>query len=194
MNQMREYGFLLVLLITCGHAQESAKIASPSYPPSQGRVDGQVYRNDALGLTYRLPDGFEVQQNGAAALGSSSVMLVIADQHTGRPLKNRIIIAATDARNYQWSTKQFAEHFVASLPDQAHVAITRGAGLERIVGQDFYQIEFRKMESGQALYQAFVCTRWKDAIVNWTFVSSSEQEMAQMTASIQSAHFLRNNR
>jgi len=56
----------------------------------------------------------------------------------------------------------------------------------RIADQDFFRIDYQRTQEGNIVYQDFVCTRLKGALVSWTFASLNKQQVEQMATSINS--------
>jgi len=164
--------------------------AEHSAQPYRGRIAGRIYSNDSLGLTYQLPEGFFVNSDLPDRMQTGSLLLMIADQHTGRPLRDRVIMVADDAARYTWTTKEYVTKYVRAKPQRLNVTVLREAYPIQVAGQEFYRVDYKKTEEGKTGYETFVCVRRKGFFVSWTFVSfSQEEEVDQMAGSIQTVSF-----
>jgi hypothetical protein len=178
---------LLILLVATSMAQGSRRTQQGDGAQlDRGQVAGGTYTNDSLGLTYQMPDGFFVNSDLANTLPAGSSPLLIADQHTGRPWKNRLVLIADNARKYKSSlaTEEYVSNFVAAMPPNLHVEIEHHTHLIEIAGGQFWRADYRKVENGLEIYQAFICIRLKGFLVSWTFTSTSQQELEQLADSI----------
>jgi hypothetical protein len=178
---------LVILLAATSMAQESGRVQRGDRSQLEsGQVAGRTYTNDSLGLTYQMPDGFLVNPDLANTLPAGSFPLLIADQHTGRPWKNRLVLIADEARKYKSSmaTEEYVSNFVAGMPRSLHVEIVHRTHLIEIAGRQFWRADYTKIDSGVELYQAFICTRLKGFLISWTFTSTSQQELERLADSI----------
>jgi hypothetical protein len=178
---------LVILLVATSMAQGSGRAQQgDSSQLERGQVAGRTYTNDSLGLTYQMPDGFFVNPDLANTLPAGSFPLLIADQHTGRPWKNRLVLIADETRKYKSSlaTEEYVSNFVAAMPRNLHVEIVHHTHLIEIAGKQFWRADYTKIDSGLELYQAFICVRLKGFLISWTFTSTSQQELEQLADSI----------
>jgi hypothetical protein len=177
---------LVILLAATSIAQESGRVQQRDPQLERGQVAGRTYTNDSFGLTYQIPDGFLVNPDLVNPLPAGSFRLLIADQHTGRPWKNRLVLIADEAKKYKSSiaTEEYVSNFVAGMPRSLHVEIVHRTHLIEIAGRQFWRADYTKIDSGVKLYQAFICTRLKGFLISWTFTSTSQQELERLADSI----------
>jgi hypothetical protein len=174
-----------------GAAQERPPTHDEGAAPERGRVTGQTYNNDQLGVTYQLPDDFLVAPDIEDTLPGGSFLLLIADQHTGRPWKNRLLLVADDARKYRsdLTTSEYVAKYIRAKKRDLHAEILRDGYRLEIAGKEFYRADYRKVDGGVPMYETFACTRLKGYLLSWTFASTSQEELAQMASSIQTVSF-----
>jgi hypothetical protein len=182
----------MALLLTTLVATATERQNGPAERPAQpyrGRVEDRIYSNDSIGFSYQLPEHFFVHSDLPERLPAGSVLLMIADQRTGRPWRNRIILLADDARKYTRTTKEYAAKIVRAMPSKLNVIILRDAYSVAVGGHEFYRVDYKKTDSGQTIYESFVCVRQRDFFVNWTLLAFSQAELEPMAASIQTVSF-----
>lgn len=178
--------WLLLTRAIPAHCQ--AAISSHPALTDRGYVEGLTYYNAALGFTYQLPEGFFV--NPLPDKLPAGSLLMIADKHNGTPWRDRMLMAADNAAKYSWTTSEYASHVVRSLPGK-RVVVLRETYPLKVAGQDFVRIDYQRIDNGKVLYQSFVCTRLKDSLVSWTFVSLNHEELGKMAASINTVTIVR---
>src|SRR4051812_29349525 len=84
--------------------------ANSLQPGSSKVVDG-TYVNGALGFSYSLPslDWYVNEAEGPSAAGGAkplpggSLLLLVADRHTGTPYRDRLLLIAEDRSHYSSS-------------------------------------------------------------------------------------------
>ena len=139
---------LPLLLEVRAVAQEQAIIVNRPSLQDRGHVEGSIYRNDGLGMTYRLPDGFSAK-NLPDTLPGGSLLLLIADRQYGGPEGRRLALVADDARQYTWTTKEYAAHFVRHQPAKFHPEVTQEPYRLEIAGQEFFRADYKQTENGK---------------------------------------------
>ena len=180
---------LLLLSLPTGAQQSRGVIINHPTLADHGRVDGRIYSNNSLGLTYELPDGFFVNSNADDSMSGANVLLMVADQHTDRPWKNRLVMVATDAAQFAWTTEKFVAEFVTKIPAKLHVVVRRDTYRLEVGGEEFYRVDYQKTDEGKTLYESFICVRQKGFFISWTFVSLSAEEIDQIASSIKTVSF-----
>lgn len=165
--------------------------AKPADVSQKGHFAGHTYSNDLLGLRYDTPDGFFANGDLPNYLPAGSTPLLIADQHTGRPLRNRILLIADDAGKYDSSltVQEYVSKVVRSMLGLPRHGMRRGSHSVEIGGARYYRADYMETFNGGALYKSFVCIKRNGFFVSWTFVSSSEQELGQMSDSLRTVSF-----
>jgi hypothetical protein len=185
---VRKCFYIGLLLAAPIAARPQGIVASRPRLTDRGQVEGLTYSNAALGLRYRLPEGFFVVPL-PDNLPAGSLLLMTADKHTGTPWRDRVLLAAADPGKYSWTTSEYATHFVRSIPAKSHVVVRHETYPLKIAGHDFFRVDFQKTEQGKTLYQVFVCTRLKDSLVSWMFTSLNENQVGELATSINTVTF-----
>lgn len=159
-----------------------------------GQLVGNAYQNESIGIRYKLPNGYEADQGVAAKatlLKSGALLLLIADQHTGRPLKNRLLLVADEQSHYDRHLSK-TEYVTKILQRMFDIGTADGPGKPysmKIAGYDFVRADLRDTSGPQTLYKAIVCTEVRGYFVSWTFVSSSQSDLAQLADSVRNVSF-----
>jgi hypothetical protein len=175
-------GLLLVVSVAIqGQSRDTAKPATTD----RGQINGPTYSNTALGFSYQLPQGFLVNPDNLP-LGHS--ILMVADKHNGTPPRERIVIGA-DTGKYSGTIADYVTHHAHSMEPYLPTVVLRDTYRLRIADQDFFRIDYQTTQDGKTVYQDFVCTRLKGALVSWTFASLNKQQVEEMATSINSVAF-----
>jgi hypothetical protein len=182
--------FMLPLTLLVGAAaQEQAIIVNRPSLQDRGHVEGSIYRNDGLGMTYQLPDGFSVN-NLPDNLPGGTLLLMIADRQYGTPEGKRLVLFADDDRQYTpWTVKEYVAHFVHNQPAKFHPEVLREPYRLEISGQEFFRADYKSTENGYVGYSTFICTRRKRMFVAWTFVTLSRETTEEVAKSVKSVTF-----
>jgi hypothetical protein len=151
----------------------------------RGQINGLAYSNTALGFSYQLPQGFLVNPDNVP-LGNS--ILMVADKHNGTPSRDRIVLAA-DTGKYSGTIADYVTHFAHSMEPYVPTVVLRDTYRLRIADHDFFRIDYKITQEGKIVYQDFVCTRLKGALVSWTFASPNKRQVGEMATSINSVAF-----
>lgn len=154
------------------------------------KVDGKLargtYENSVIGLSYHLPDGFfEVAEDGN--LGPARLLLV-ADRHTGTAIKERLLLAVDQRKNYKYGSSVYTSRFAHSVAQQNGVNIIR-EGEEQFGGHRFSIVQYSQSDSGGVLYKTFACTETGEQFVMWVFASSSRERAAILLTSLENVSF-----
>lgn len=148
----------------------------------RGQINGLAYSNTALGFSYQLPQGFLVNPD-KVPLGNS--ILMEADKDNGTPSRDRIVLAA-DTGKYSGTVADYVTHFAHSMEPYVPTVVLRDTYRLRIADQNFFRIDYQRTQEGTIVYQDFVCTRLKGALVSWTFTSLNKRQVEEMAKSINS--------
>src|SRR5215467_3515431 len=105
--QRRLLSAIVALLHAFALAQPSAGNPNERRRISPGVVENSQYRNEFLEFSYPIPEGWQVNedlvrkdQETANEQGRrGALILLVLDQHTGRNIKNRIVMGAAEPEN-----------------------------------------------------------------------------------------------
>jgi hypothetical protein len=192
MKKLSLCAFLLATLWCFPSAAQEGRLQThdEGAAPERGHFADRTYINDSLGLTYQLPDGFSANTDLDDTLPGGSFLLMVADQHTGRPWKNRVLLVADDAKKYpKLTTAEYVAKYVKAKSQRLHAEMLQDGYRFEIAGKEFYRSDYKRTDNGLDVYEAFVCTKLKGYLLSWSFVSASKEELAQMASSIQSVLF-----
>ena len=173
-------GLLLAIPIT-GRPQRI--ITNRPALTDRGHVEGVTYSNTTLGFAYQLPQGFFVNPI-LDNLPSGSLLLMIADTHTGTPWRDRIILIADDATKNSQTNSEYVAHFVRSMPATLNTVVLRDTYSLKVAAQEFFGVDYQKTDEGRTVYQTFLCTQLKGYFVSWTFTSLDKKRLRSLTASV----------
>ena len=185
MNHTRKYLWIGLLLAVSVAIQGQSKETDKPATTDRGQINGLIYSNAKLGFSYQLPQGFLVNPDNLP-LGHS--ILMMADKHNGTPFRHRIVLAA-DTGKYSGTIADYVTHFANSMAAYVPTVVLRDTYRLRIADQDFFRIDYQRTQEGKIVYQDFVCTRLKGALVSWTFTSLNKQQVREMATSISSVAF-----
>jgi TonB family protein len=187
---------IVFLFPSLARAQNSGVTASRPGPES-GTIVSSTYANEFLGFWFPIPEGWQVnresigaEREGAAKRTSGGGLeLVVLDQHTARPFRNRIVLSALDATGMSVTTQEYVSKFVGVQVKEDGRELVRDATDVELAGKHFFRADYRQPVSGGALSEAFVCTKLGGYFVGWTFVAGSPQELESLVNSLQRLSF-----
>ena len=184
-NHTRKHLWMGLLLAVSTAIQGQSTDTDKPATTVRGQINGLAYKNAALGFSYELPQGFLVNPDNLP-LGNS--ILMEADKHNGTPSRDRIVLAA-DKGKYSGTVADYVTHFAHSMEPYVPTVVLRDTYRLRIAGQEFFRIDYQRTQEGKIVYQDFVCTRLKGALVSWTFASLNKRQVEEMATSINSFAF-----
>ncbi len=182
--------FALVCLAPWSIAQENGKIDLPPKPEG-GIFANNTYKNDYFGLSYPLTT--EWTQGSPAGQSTPPppgiYFLFTGDRHMGRPLVNRVVLTADDARSYTMSIEQYVSKLV-----HAQVKIKNGEMVREVHAVDFAGVHFLRADhkedfSGGSLYNSCLCTQHIGYFLCWNFVAQSQPELEEIVGTLQQLSF-----
>lgn len=186
---------LLFFIAIFAHGQQPVPTVPPRF--DVGTIDAGFYINHCLGFSYPIPEGWEINSQ---ALGTPSgvakqqpggdLILLIADQHTKRPVFNRMVLTATNASALKFDTAEFVSRFVhAQAKDDPSLKILKEAYAVDFAGKQFFRSDFTDQHSGAILYKAFLSTRFRGYFLGWTIVAGTTDELDSAAQSLQKIVF-----
>jgi len=187
---------IVFLFPSLARAQNSgATVSRPG--PEIGTIVSSTYANDFLGFWFPIPEGWQVNREsiGAEREGAAKrtpgggLELVVLDQHTGRPFRNRIVLSALEATGMSVTTQEYVSKFVGVQVKQDGRELVRDATDVELAGKHFFRADYKQTVPGGALSEAFVCTKLSGYFVGWTFVAGSPQELESVVNSLQRLSF-----
>lgn len=165
--------------------------------PEDGTIVNSIYANEFLGFSYPIPDGWEVNSEvGSTApevkakrLSEGGLVLLVVDQHKGRPLRNRIVLSALDASGFKVDSEGFVTKFVRAQLGREGMELVRDTFPVNFVGKHFFREDYKESSAGGALYKAFVCTKFRGYFLGWTLAAGSPEELEESANSLQRISF-----
>jgi TonB family protein len=167
--------------------------------PENGTVVDGVYSNQCLGFSYPIPDGwvpnFEVgtivPEGMATHSSGGGVILLVLDQHTGRPFKNRIVLSSMRATGLKVDIDGFVSKFVRAQISQSqeHTELSRDTLPANFAAKQFFRADYRESLPTGALYKAFIATKFREYFLGWTLVAGSPEELEESADSLQRISF-----
>ena len=184
MNHTRKYLWIgLLLAVSIAIQGQSTDTDGPART-DRGQINGPTYSNTGLGFSYQLPQGFFVNPDNLP-VGHS--ILMVADKHNGTTWSDRIVLSADG--KYSGTIADYVTHFAHSMEPYVPTVVLHDTYRLKIAGQDFFRIDYQRTQEGKIVYQDFVCTRLKGALVSWTFAGLNKQQVEEMATSINSVTF-----
>src|SRR5262245_20936431 len=151
--------------------------------PQDGKVSNGSYRNDYFGVSYRLPPGWNMAEDGPDPSQSAYYVLTtfIPD---GEP-NATILIAAQDMF--------FAADETGSLADQARdlqqavsaiagMTIDREAAETKVAGRSFYRVDY----NGVGLYRAMIATEIRCHAFSFNVTARDPELLGRLVQSLES--------
>jgi hypothetical protein len=193
----RHLSYILVILCTLSvvcYCQER-----PEVRPGLGDLKDGVYTNDYFGLTYRLGKDWYLSEefiHGDAGKVINRVpgqyLLLSADRQTGKPIRERILMIADDARQYQhgFTAKQYVTKMTHALIKPPGTDLVREAYAVEYGGKAFNRADYEEKYAGGSLSKAFVSRRVRGYLLSWTFVANSQEELDVLVNSLAHLSFL----
>lgn len=187
---------LVMLLLTASlvRGQQPNPPHSPRF--DQGTVTNNTYSNDCLGFSYPIPESWQINSDalgaplgGAKHVGTSGLLLLIVDQHTGMSVRNRIVVGAVDAKGMTLDTAAFVNQSVSRQISNTNEAgthqLVKAAFPVELAGQPFFRSDFKTITPDITLYKAVIGKKFRGFFLAWTVVSPSPQGLDQGVASLQ---------
>jgi hypothetical protein len=188
---MIRYFVILWLTAMCG-----AQATSTANPTSR---DKSHYENDLVGISYSMPTGYSIVAKNAEneqqrAIGQR--ILIIADKLTGRPFKNRIVLALDEARNYAktstepaLSFKDYAAKLLSMNGKRPGVTIKNNLIPLEVTGVTLYRGDYLEVFPEATFHKVLVSVEINGYWLSWTFVSTEDKELEELVESVLAAKF-----
>jgi len=165
--------------------------------PEQGAIVSNIYANEFLGFSFPIPDGWEVnreilgteREGEAKRTPGGGLELLVVDQHTAKPFRNRIVVSALDATSMSATTQEYVSKFAKVQVNRDGRELVRDAFDVELAGKHFFRADYKQPIPGGALAEAFVCTKFRGYFIGWTFVAGSPEELEGLVNSLQRLAF-----
>jgi TonB family protein len=167
--------------------------------PENGTIVDGAYSNQCLGFSYPIPDGWEpnfevgaiVPEGMATHSSGGGVILLVLDQHTGRPFRNRIVLSSLHATGFKIDIDGFVSKFVRAQVSQSQedTELSRDTFPANFAGKQFFRADYRESLPAGALYKAFIATKFREHFLGWSLVAGSPQELEESAGSLQRISF-----
>jgi TonB family protein len=192
------FHFVLIAVLFSSLARAQNTGTAVSKPgPENGTISNSIYTNELLGFSYPIPDGWQINRDdvGAGREGEAKrtpgggLELLVIDQHTARPFRNRIVMSAIDTTGMSATTREYTSKFVQVQVNREGRELVRDAIDVELAGKHFFRADYKQPISGGALSEAFVCTKFRGYFLGWTFVAGSPEELEGFVNSLQRLTF-----
>jgi TonB family protein len=189
---------LIFLICPIALAQDNDRAASQPgiAKPDTGSISHGIYTNDFFGFSYPLPDGWyeNIELRETAHLPEGSLLLFVADQHTGRLLRNRLLVIADDESRYLRyhpapNVRDYVAKMVHTQIDKEGKRLAQGAVAVEMSGKYFFRADYKESSDIATLYKAFVCMDAKGYFLSWTFVADSQERLDLLVNSLDHISF-----
>ena len=185
----------VVFLSPAGAQNPGAAVNKPG--PGDGTIVSNTYANEFLGFWFPIPDGWQVNREsvGAEREGEAKrtpeggLELLVVDQHTARPFRNRIVVTTLDAVGLSATTREYVSKFVKVQVGRDGRELVRDSTDVELAGRHFFRADYKQPVPGGAMAEAFVCTKFSGYFLGWTFVAGSPEELEGLVSSLQRLSF-----
>lgn len=180
-----------VLVSTIATAQDPAQSSTSAAPP-EGFVANNQYVNEYLGFTYPIPDGWQVNDERLLKHASpAGRILLVLDRHTGRAIKNRIVVGATKAIDPASGADHVVSVFGNSAKEQqANYELLRDVYRVDLAGQRFFRQDYKQSLDALTVYKADVATKFRGYFLIWEIVARSKEELEDAVRSLEKISFI----
>jgi Gram-negative bacterial TonB protein C-terminal len=161
-----------------------------SYTEPRGVFEATTYKNDELGITFPLPPGYYFLQKPERSFLQGTYVLFIADAHTGRSFRNRILLLADSANRYTMSLKDYTNKMVNAASRLPGNRVVREPMPLVLGGKRWYRADYDERVDNIALHKSLVCGERRGFVLGWTFVAGSQQELNEQVASLAHIGFI----
>jgi hypothetical protein len=178
-----------------GLTQDSQVAKTAGEPASHQEASAErTYRNESLGLSYRLPEGYSPNRVAIKQFvpGPWTRTLLVADQNSpGKPCINRLVVMTADTRNSASTsgTKSLTLELLREITKNSDVKLTSGTYQVRLAGKVFYRTDYRKKLGCGVLRQSLLTVKVRHFVVCWTLGCQSQEELDQLVDSLRTISF-----
>ena len=189
---------LIFLICPIALAQDNDGVATQPtvVKPDTGGISRGIYTNDFFAFSYPLPDGWyaNTELRETAHLPEGSLLLLVADQHTGRLVRNRLLVIADDESRYLRhhpapNVRDYVVKMVHAQIDKEGKTLAPDAVAVEMSGKQFFRADYKEPSDIAILYKAFVCTDIKGYFLSWTFVGDSQERLDLLVNSLDHISF-----
>jgi TonB family protein len=165
--------------------------------PEEGTLAGNIYANEFLGFSFPIPDGWEVnreilgteREGEAKRTPGGGLELLVIDQHTGKPFRNRIVVSALDAAGMSATTQEYVSKFVKVRLNRDGRQLVQDAVDIELAGRHFSRADYKESSAEVTLHKAFVSTKFRGYFLGWTLVAGSPEELEAIAKSLDRISF-----
>ncbi len=157
-----------------------------------GTFEGNVYRNPALGFSYKLPYGWvdrtqDMQRDAAlenTEPGKSQVLLSTFERPPGAPgntVDSAVVIAAESVSSYP-GLKNAAEYFgpLTELTTSKGFKVVNEPYEFPVDAKPIVRVDYIKKDSGLTMQQSSLVMIAKGYVISFTFIGGNEDEVTEL--------------
>ena len=180
-----------VLVSTVGTTQDTGRSSASAAPP-EGFVANNQYVNDYLSFTYPVPDGWQVNDDQLLKHASQAGrILLVLDRHTGRAIRNRIVVGAMKAIDPASGADHIVSVFGNSAKEQqANYELLRDVYRVDLAGQRFFRQDYKQSLDALRVYKADVATKFRGYFLIWEMAAGSKEELEDALRSLEKISFV----
>jgi len=200
---MKRYRLVVVIfiLLQCLGWSQSGNIPADDVRFDRGTIANGTYTNDCFGLSFSIPEGWEVSATSLLASGkalhlSSGVLgLLILGRHGEKAFGDQVSLTAIDAGKYPaWTVQSFvsgsAQRAVDSDPQRRE--IIRDPFAVDYGGRQYYRADYKQsLSNGTTSYAAYVFTKFGAYFVGATVTAVSPESLNEAADSLRRLSFHR---
>ena len=194
--------FYIVLLAVLTHAAVWAQPPSNSSPDTLAYEDGSiandVYTNQCFGISFAIPDGWQVSTQFLTAYGNAmhisrgGLFLLLIDQTQLGSAENRIGLYARDASASTPTVQEFvsaAVHGQINIEGE-HRELVRDAYSVDYGGKHFVRADYKQsLPNGNKFYLALVYTKFRGYYIGENLMAGSPEDLELAVSSLQQMSF-----
>ena len=166
----------------------------PNLKPDAGHFSDGVYVNSYFRLAYTLGGGWYLNEDlmkGRISRFSGNYLLLAADRHTGKPMRERVLLVADDASQYKprLSPVEYVTKMGKALIQHPGMELVRNSYQVEHAGKTFARMDYKESYGSGSVSRAFAATEVNGYLLSWTFVANSPQELNELVDSLDRLSF-----
>jgi hypothetical protein len=191
--------FLSMSFATPGICQDHPQHAARpiGLRPDGGTFIAGVYKNGYFGFSFALGEGWftndDLLQAGRVAQHKQGqFLLLMADRHAGKPVRENMLLTADDTTLFKSQVKldDWVRKLAGVLVKKGGMELTRDAYAVDFAGNHFYRADLKESYAGRADYKSYLANEYDGFLFTWEFQADSEERLNQIVNSLNTLTFV----
>ncbi len=192
-----------ILLQAFAWSRQPASVPPDNLRFDRGTIAGGTYTNGCLGLTFSIPDGWDLSSipgltsGHALHLPGGGLRLLIIGRHREDSFGDQISLDANDAsKNPTLTAEAFVRGAAQSLVnvDREKREIVHDAFVTEYAGKQFYRVDYKQsISNGVALYIGYAYTKFGGYFIGVTVAATSPERLNEAADSLKGISFQRDS-